>query len=160
MCNLNVIAVLEFISRDLYLLFAICFSSKFQNSTFYQHMRPNSGLKSPRPFQPLAIFCACTAWFMLNLLQKHIDSFLMMRLKFCFSVKAFSDIVTAEVEGNSKGSSSNLSSKGSSSNLRSRANAGPSEGGEVPEKYYVVQNNEMIRVKYLLIYAQKTQTHR
>lgn len=66
----------------------------------------------------------------------------------------------SEEEGNAKGSSSNLSSKGSSSNLRSRANAGPSEGGDVPEKYYVVQNNEMIRVKYLLIYAQKTQTHR
>ena len=47
MCNLNVIAVLEFISRDLYLLFAVRFSSKFQNSVFYQHMRPNSGLKFP-----------------------------------------------------------------------------------------------------------------
>ena len=30
MCNLNVIVVLEFISRDLYLLFAILFSSKSQ----------------------------------------------------------------------------------------------------------------------------------
>ena len=49
MCNLNVIVVLEFISRDLYLLFAIRFSSKFQNSVFYQHMRPKSGLKFPRP---------------------------------------------------------------------------------------------------------------
>ena len=49
MCNLNVIVVLEFISRDLYLLFAIGFSSKFQNSFFYQHMRPKSGLKFPRP---------------------------------------------------------------------------------------------------------------
>ena len=49
MCNLNVIVVLEFISRDLYLLFAIGFSSKFQNSVFYQHMRPKSGLKFPRP---------------------------------------------------------------------------------------------------------------
>ena len=49
-CNLNVIVVLEFISRDLYLLFAILFSSKFQNSIFYQHMRPKSGLKFPRPF--------------------------------------------------------------------------------------------------------------
>ena len=46
MCNLNVIVVLEYISRDLYLLFAIRFSSKFQNSVFYQHMRPKSGLKS------------------------------------------------------------------------------------------------------------------
>ena len=50
MCNLNVIVVLEFISRDLYLLFAIRVSSKFQNSVFYQHMRPKSGLKFPRPF--------------------------------------------------------------------------------------------------------------
>ena len=48
-CNLNVIVVLEFISRDLYLLFAILVSSKFQNSLFYQRMRPKSGLKCPRP---------------------------------------------------------------------------------------------------------------
>jgi len=43
---------------------------------------------------------------------------------------------------------------------RSRANAGPSEGGDVPEKYYVVQNNEVIRVKYLLVYAHKTASHK
>ena len=49
MCNLNIIVVLDFISRDIYLLFAIPFSSKFQNSFFYQHMRPKSGLKFPRP---------------------------------------------------------------------------------------------------------------
>ncbi|KAH3840096.1 protein mono-ADP-ribosyltransferase PARP16-like isoform X2 [Dreissena polymorpha] len=42
---------------------------------------------------------------------------------------------------------------------RARANAGPSEGGEVPEKYYVVQNNEVIRVKYILVYAQKSSSH-
>ena len=48
MCNLNVIVVLEYISRDLYLLFAILFSSKFQNSIFYQNMRPKSGLKFRR----------------------------------------------------------------------------------------------------------------
>ena len=35
MCNLNVIVVLEFISRDLYLLFEILFSSTFQNSFFF-----------------------------------------------------------------------------------------------------------------------------
>ena len=51
MCNLNVIVVLDFISRDLYLLFAILFSSKFLNSIFYQYMRPKSGLKFPRPLQ-------------------------------------------------------------------------------------------------------------
>ena len=49
MCNLNVIVVLEFITRDLDLLFAMRFSSKFQNSVFYQPMRPKSGLKFPRP---------------------------------------------------------------------------------------------------------------
>ena len=49
MCNLNLIVVLEYISRDLYLLFAIRFSAKFQNSVFYQHMRPKLGLKFPRP---------------------------------------------------------------------------------------------------------------
>ena len=43
MCNFNVIAVLEFISRGLYLLFAILLTSKFQNS---KHMRPKSGLNS------------------------------------------------------------------------------------------------------------------
>ena len=48
--NLYVIIVLEFIIRDLYLLFEILLSSKFQNSTFYQHTRPKSGLKFPRPF--------------------------------------------------------------------------------------------------------------
>ena len=48
MCNLNVIVVLEFISRG---LFAILLSSKFQNSIFYQHMRPKSGLKFPRPLE-------------------------------------------------------------------------------------------------------------
>ena len=54
MYNLNVIDVLEFISKDIYLLFAILFSSKFQNSFFYQHMRPKSDLKSPRPLEIFA----------------------------------------------------------------------------------------------------------
>ena len=49
-CNFNVIVVLEFIRKDLYLLFAILLSPKFQNAFFYQHMRPKSGLKFPRPF--------------------------------------------------------------------------------------------------------------
>ena len=56
MCNLNVIVVLEFISRDLYLLFAIVLSSEFQNLIFYQHMRPKSGLKFPRPFNVFNVF--------------------------------------------------------------------------------------------------------
>ena len=46
MCNLNVIVVLEFISRDLYLLFAICFSSKFQNSVFIKIWGRNQALNS------------------------------------------------------------------------------------------------------------------
>ena len=50
MRNLNVIVVLEFISRDLCLLFAILLFSKFLNLFFYHHMRPKSGLKFPRPF--------------------------------------------------------------------------------------------------------------
>ena len=49
MCKLNVKVVLEFVSRDLYLLFAMFFGLKFQNSIFYQGMRPKSGRKSPRP---------------------------------------------------------------------------------------------------------------
>ena len=48
-CNLNVIVVLELICRDIYLLFAILFSTKFQKVIFYQCMRPKSGLKIPRP---------------------------------------------------------------------------------------------------------------
>ena len=56
MCNLNVIFVLEFISRDLYLPFVILHSSKFQNSIFYQHMRPKSGLKFPRPFGMTSVY--------------------------------------------------------------------------------------------------------
>ena len=61
MRNLNVIVVLKFISRDLYLLFAIRFSSKFQNSVFYQHMRPKSGLKFPRPLSEDYIQITCTS---------------------------------------------------------------------------------------------------
>ena len=65
MCHLNVIVVLDFISRDLYLLFVILLSSKFQNSIFYQHMRPKSGLKFPRPFIDWCIWfkmAAQTIW--------------------------------------------------------------------------------------------------
>nr|KAG5699554.1 hypothetical protein BaRGS_033750 [Batillaria attramentaria] len=29
-----------------------------------------------------------------------------------------------------------------------------SQAGDVPERYYVVENNEMVRVKYLLLYSQ------
>ncbi|KAG9341897.1 hypothetical protein JZ751_018214 [Albula glossodonta] len=36
-----------------------------------------------------------------------------------------------------------------------KARARNSEGGEVPEKYFVVTNNQLLRVKYLLVYSQK-----
>lgn len=47
---------------------------------------------------------------------------------------------------------------------RSRARARNSEGGDVPERYYVVTNNHVVRVKYVLVYAEKkaptrTQAH-
>ena len=34
-----------------------------------------------------------------------------------------------------------------------RTRAVNSEAGDVPEKYYVVENNDMVRVKYLLVYS-------
>ncbi|KAL8560609.1 hypothetical protein ACOMHN_062574 [Nucella lapillus] len=37
---------------------------------------------------------------------------------------------------------------------RSRARAMESLAGDVPERYYVVENNDMVRVKYLLLYSQ------
>lgn len=36
---------------------------------------------------------------------------------------------------------------------RNRARAPGSIGGEVPNKYYVVTNSEMVRVRYLLVYS-------
>lgn len=41
-----------------------------------------------------------------------------------------------------------------------RSRAGDSMAGRVPDKYYVVQNNEVIRVKYLLVYCQKSVSQR
>ncbi|XP_010163756.1 protein mono-ADP-ribosyltransferase PARP16, partial [Antrostomus carolinensis] len=38
---------------------------------------------------------------------------------------------------------------------RKRARVKNSEGGDVPQKYFVVTNNQLLRVKYLLVYAQK-----
>ena len=40
--------------------------------------------------------------------------------------------------------------------MRSRAHVRGSLGGEIPEKYYVVRNNEMMRIKYILVYAEKS----
>ncbi|XP_046549873.1 protein mono-ADP-ribosyltransferase PARP16-like [Haliotis rubra] len=39
---------------------------------------------------------------------------------------------------------------------KSRARVAGSMAGDVPEKYYVVRNNEVMRVRYLLVYAEKT----
>ncbi|ELW71288.1 Poly [ADP-ribose] polymerase 16, partial [Tupaia chinensis] len=38
---------------------------------------------------------------------------------------------------------------------RRRARIKHSEGGDVPPKYFVVTNNQLLRVKYLLVYSQK-----
>ncbi|XP_033023297.1 protein mono-ADP-ribosyltransferase PARP16 [Lacerta agilis] len=38
---------------------------------------------------------------------------------------------------------------------KKRARVRNSEGGDVPQKYFVVTNNQLIRVKYLLVYSQK-----
>ncbi|CAG2053815.1 unnamed protein product [Timema podura] len=39
---------------------------------------------------------------------------------------------------------------------RSRSITSDSIGGEVPEKYYVVQNSDLVRVRYLLVYCNNT----
>ncbi|KAF3688694.1 Mono [ADP-ribose] polymerase PARP16 [Channa argus] len=38
---------------------------------------------------------------------------------------------------------------------RQRSRAKNSEGGDVPQKYFVVTNNQLLRIKYLLVYSQK-----
>lgn len=38
---------------------------------------------------------------------------------------------------------------------RSRVRIKHSEGGDIPPKYFVVTNNQLLRVKYLLVYSQK-----
>ena len=43
--------------------------------------------------------------------------------------------------------------EGKSGADKSKQRVAGSLGGEVPEKYYVVRNNEMVRVKYLLVYT-------
>jgi len=39
-------------------------------------------------------------------------------------------------------------------NAGPRSRASDSQAGDVPERYYVVENNEMVRVKYILVYSQ------
>ena len=66
MCNLNVIVVLELISRDLYLLFAIRFSSKFQNSVlmyFYPLGRDDQFVSGERLYFLLSIAGAYLYFF-------------------------------------------------------------------------------------------------
>lgn len=46
-------------------------------------------------------------------------------------------------------------SRGTTRSIGSRSRIADSIGGEVPEKYYVVQNNDVVRVRYLLVYAEK-----
>lgn len=36
---------------------------------------------------------------------------------------------------------------------RSRSRAENSEGGDVPERYFVVTNNQLVRIKYIMVYA-------
>jgi poly[ADP-ribose] polymerase 16 len=43
---------------------------------------------------------------------------------------------------------------------RNRSRASESQAGDVPERYYVVENNEMVRVKYLLVYSQTNNERR
>ncbi|KAM4675355.1 protein mono-ADP-ribosyltransferase PARP16 isoform 1-T2 [Discoglossus pictus] len=45
--------------------------------------------------------------------------------------------------------------KDSSEIDRKRARARNSEGGDVPQKYFVVTNNQLLRVKYLFVYSQE-----
>lgn len=45
-------------------------------------------------------------------------------------------------------------------NNQNRSRATGSMAGDVPDKYYVVQNNEVIRIKYLLVYVQKSSPSR
>lgn len=42
---------------------------------------------------------------------------------------------------------------------KKRAYAENSEAGDVPETYYIVQNNDMIRLKYILVYVEKSSVH-
>lgn len=37
-----------------------------------------------------------------------------------------------------------------------RARAPDSLGGDVPDKYYIVTNSELVRLKYLLIFSDKS----
>ncbi|XP_028304505.1 protein mono-ADP-ribosyltransferase PARP16 [Gouania willdenowi] len=39
---------------------------------------------------------------------------------------------------------------------KQRSKAKNSEGGEVPQKYFIVTNNQLLRVKYLLVYSQRS----
>ncbi|KAK1160839.1 protein mono-ADP-ribosyltransferase PARP16-like [Acipenser oxyrinchus oxyrinchus] len=53
-----------------------------------------------------------------------------------------------------------LKKKDSDSIDRRRARVRNSEGGDVPQKYFVVTNNQLLRVKYLLVYSEKQHRRR
>lgn len=42
------------------------------------------------------------------------------------------------------------------SRQRSRSRAENSEGGDVPERYFVVTNNQLVRVKYIMVYSSRS----
>ncbi len=42
----------------------------------------------------------------------------------------------------------------------SRARAKDSMGGDVPDKYFVVTNSELVRLKYVLVFAKRRSTKR
>uniref|UniRef100_A0A6P8NZU0 Poly [ADP-ribose] polymerase n=1 Tax=Geotrypetes seraphini TaxID=260995 RepID=A0A6P8NZU0_GEOSA len=50
--------------------------------------------------------------------------------------------------------------KGSGEQDRKRARVRNSEGGDVPHKYFVVTNNQLVRLKYFLLYSQKQNRQR
>ncbi|XP_030045638.1 protein mono-ADP-ribosyltransferase PARP16 isoform X2 [Microcaecilia unicolor] len=50
--------------------------------------------------------------------------------------------------------------KGSEEQDRKRARVRNSEGGDVPHKYFVVTNNQLVRLKYFLLYSQKQNRQR
>ena len=70
---MNVIAVLDFISRDLYLLFAIRFSSKFQNPLgLYTNNGPT--WTAIGPLKQHGLYALLNAILMHACIEKHMKS--------------------------------------------------------------------------------------
>ncbi|XP_039629484.1 protein mono-ADP-ribosyltransferase PARP16 [Polypterus senegalus] len=53
-----------------------------------------------------------------------------------------------------------IKKKDSDSIDKQRARVKNSEGGDVPQKYFVVTNNQLLRVRYLLVYSEKQHRRR